>query len=250
VSGNELADRLIEQAMAQGAEIELDEVIGIQGEAGAYRVKSPTKEYLSKAVIIATGSHHRRLGIEGEERLTGEGISYCAVCDGAFYRGRTVAVIGGGNSALQDAILLSESCKWVYIVQNLAHLTGEERLRSVLAKKANVEVICSSVVCSLIGEDSLSAIEIESADSGERRRLDVDGMFVCIGQQPDNEAFASMVTLDGRGYVAAGEDCLTSSRGIFVAGDCRTKSIRQVTTATSDGAIAALAACKELDELA
>jgi thioredoxin reductase (NADPH) len=250
ISGNELADKLLEQIMVQGAEIELDEIVGISGEVGNYTVTGMVKSYQAKTVIIATGSHHRQLGIDGESRLEGKGISYCAVCDGAFFRGRTVAVIGGGNSALQDAMLLSDGCEKLYIVQNLPYFTGEERLQKILMTRPNVQIFYSSVVDRLLGNETLRGIEITNTESGERFSLTVDGMFVCIGQQPDNEAFASMVTLDGRGYVAAGEDCLTSSRGIFVAGDCRTKSIRQVTTATSDGAVAALAACKELDELA
>lgn len=250
ISGNALADKLLEQVMEHGAEIELDEIVGLEGEPGNYTVIGNAKNYEARCVIIATGASHRKLGIAGEDRLEGVGISYCAVCDGAFFRGQTVAVIGGGNTALQDAILLSDGCEKVYIVQNLPYLTGEERLQNILRGRQNVEIITSSVVEKLLGNESLRGIEILNTESNERRVLTVEGMFVCIGQKPDNEAFASMVTLDGRGYVAAGEDCLTSSRGIFVAGDCRTKSVRQVTTATSDGAIAALAACKELDELA
>lgn len=251
VSGNELADRLLEQVMAQGGEIELDQVTSIEGEGGSYTVKGMSKEYQAKAVIIAAGSHHRRLGLDGEERLTGSGISYCAVCDGAFFRGQTVAVIGGGNSALQDAVLLSDGCEKVYVVQNLAFLTGEERLQKILAERPNVEIIYSSIVEKLVGNEALRAIEIKNTDSGERRSLTVDGMFVCIGQVPENEPFANMVELDGRGYITADEGCVPygSPEGIFVAGDCRTKEIRQVTTATADGAVAALAACRFIDEL-
>ena len=251
VSGNELADKLIEQTIDQGAMIELDEVTSIEGEPGDYTVKGVAKEYKARAVIIASGSKHRHLGIEGEERLIGEGISYCAVCDGAFYRGQTVAVIGGGNSALQDAVLLCEGCEKVYVVQNLPLLTGEERLQRILAGRPNVEIICSSVVERIIGNESLRAIEILNTENGERRLLNVQGMFVAIGQKPDNEPFASVTRLDGAGYITADESCvpLDSPKGIFVAGDCRTKTIRQVTTATADGAIAALAAVRFLDNL-
>ena len=251
VSGNELADKLIEQVIAQGAMIELDEVTGIEGEAGNFTVKGLTKEYYGRSVIIAAGSHHRRLGIEGEERLIGEGISYCAVCDGAFYRGQRVAVIGGGNSALQDAVLLSDGCEKVYVVQNLPYLTGEERLQNILASRDNVEIICSSVVNKLNGGPTLRSIEIKNTDNGDERLLEVEGMFVCIGQVPENGPFANMVELDERGYITADESCLPRSitKGIFVAGDCRTKAIRQVTTATADGAVAALAACHFIDEM-
>ena len=251
VSGNELADKLIEQVFSQGGEIELDTVTGVEGEAGNYTVKGVSKDYQARAVIIAAGSHHRKLGLDGEERLTGAGISYCAVCDGAFFRGQTVAVIGGGNSALVDAVLLSDGCEKVYIVQNLAYLTGEERLRNILKERPNVEVIYSSVVEKIIGNENLSSIEILNTESGERRLLKLDGMFVCIGQTPENQPFANMVNLDNWGYIAADESCVPGGapQGIFVAGDCRTKTVRQVTTAVSDGATAALAACRFVDEL-
>lgn len=251
ISGNELADRLIEQVFSQGGEIELDTVTAIEGEAGNYTVKGLSKEYQAKAVIIAAGSHHRKLGLDAEERLTGNGISYCAVCDGAFFRGQTVAVIGGGNSALVDAVLLSDGCEKVYIVQNLPYLTGEERLRKILADRPNVEIIYSSVVKKIIGNESLTAIEIENTENGEQHMLKLDGMFVCIGQAPENQPFESRVKLDSYGYITAGESCVPEGGdgGIFVAGDCRTKSVRQVTTAVSDGATAALAACRFLDEL-
>ncbi len=249
VSGNELADRLIEQTISQGGMIELDEVLGIEGESGNFTVKCTGGDYQAKAVIIAAGSHHRRLGIDGEDRLTGEGISYCAVCDGAFYRGQRVAVIGGGNSALQDAVLLSDGCEKVYVVQNLAYLTGEERLQKILRDRPNVEIIYSSVVSRLVGNESLRSVEIRNTESGEERSLAVEGMFVAIGQCPENEPFANMVELDNYGYITSGESCVPKGApdGIFVAGDCRTKVIRQVTTATADGAVAALAACRFLD---
>lgn len=264
MSGNELADRLIEQVFAQGGKIELDTVTGIEGDGGNYTVKGLSKEYNAKAVIIASGSNHRTLGIEGEERLTGSGISYCAVCDGAFFRDRCVAVIGGGNSALQDAVMLSESCEKVYLVQNLAFLTGEERLQRLISQRENVEVIYNSVVDKILGNDTLRGIEITDTVSGERRNLAVEGMFVCIGQKPENEPFKNLVRLDERGYIISDESCVPgaicsdegcpsrekcSKKGIFAAGDCRTKSVRQVTTATADGAVAALAACRFIDEL-
>ncbi len=247
ISGNELADRLLEQAMAQGAEIELDEITAMVGEGGSYHLMGKEKTYSARTVIIATGASHRTLGLHGEDRLEGQGVSYCAVCDGAFFRGQSVAVIGGGNSALVDAILLSDGCEKVYIVQNLPYLTGEERLRTVVAERDNVEIITSSVVEKLLGSDSLRGIEIHNVDTDERCSLDVQGMFICIGQRPENAPFADHVALDSVGYVISGEDCTTASAGIFVAGDCRTKAVRQVTTATADGAVAALAAIRYLE---
>ena len=250
VSGNELADRLIEQAISHGAMIELDEVKGISGEKGNFEVICSSKSYQARTVIIAAGSHHRRLGIDGEERLTGSGVSYCAVCDGAFFRGQRVAVIGGGNSALQDAVLLSDGCEKVYIVQNLAYLTGESRLQKILSGRQNVEIIYSSVVSRIVGNESLRSVEIRNTETGEERSLKVDGMFVAIGQAPENQPFETMAELDGQGYIIAGEDCVPKGapKGIFVAGDCRTKSVRQITTATADGAAAALAAIRFLDD--
>ena len=252
MSSNEFADKLLEQVMAQGAEIELDAVIGISGEAGDYTVECLGKSYSAKSVIIATGSHHRMLGIEGELDFVGEGISYCAVCDGAFYKGKRVAVIGGGNSALQDAVLLSDSCESVTVVQNLAFLTGEPRLQKILAGKPNVDFIYSSVVRAINAQDgNFSGIEIENTESGEKATLSLDGMFVAIGQVPENEPFRSVSDLNDYGYIVAGEDCVPSGApgGIFVAGDCRTKSVRQITTATADGATAALAAIRFIDNL-
>ena len=255
MSGNEFADKLIEQVLAQGAEIELDEVTGIEGEAGNYTVNCGPRSYTSKTVIIATGSKHRHLGIEREDDFVGEGISYCAVCDGAFYKGRSVAVIGGGNSALVDAVLLSESCSKVYVVQNLAFLTGESRLVKTLEKRSNVEFIYNSVVKRILCGTEFSGIEIENTEKGSLSELSVDGIFVAIGQIPENEPFAKNVKLNGYGYVEAGENCIPTAegsfdiRGIFVCGDCRTKAIRQVTTATADGAVSALAACRFIDSL-
>ena len=193
MSGNEFADKLIEQVMHQGAEIELDEVVGIEGEAGNYTVLCSAKSYSAKSVIIAAGSHHRRLGLEDEDKFTGEGISYCAVCDGAFYKGKSVAVIGGGNSALQDAVLLSESCEKVTVVQNLAFLTGEERLVNILKKRDNVEFIYSSIVKKILHDDIFLGIEIENTETGKSDILTLDGMFVAIGQVPENAPFAIAV---------------------------------------------------------
>lgn len=251
LSGSELGGKLFDHALALGAEIELDTVTGIRAAEGGIEVVCEGSTHLGASVIIATGSRHRNLGIEGEERFVGEGISYCAVCDGAFYKDKTVAVIGGGNSALQEAVLLSESCAHVTVVQNLGFLTGEESLQNILRSRDNVDFILNATVDALLGEDTFAGITIRDAVSGETRDLAVDGIFVCIGQVPENEAFAGVVTLNDRGYVVADEACLPTSTipGVFVAGDCRTKAIRQVTTATADGAVAALAACRYLDGL-
>ena len=252
LSGSELAEKLFGQVMDHGADIELDEVKGIEKSDTGYNVTTEYSCFQSKAVIIATGSRHRPLGLAGEEELVGEGVSYCAVCDGAFYKGKTVAIIGGGNTALQEAVLLSDSSEKVYVIQNLDFLTGEESLAAIIAKRDNVEIILSTVVTELVAENSsLRAVKLMNTSTGEERELSLDGVFVAIGQIPENEPFKSVVALDERGYVTAGEDCLPKSEypGIFVAGDCRTKSVRQVTTAAADGSVAALAACRYIDSL-
>ena len=248
LSGNEFAEKLIEQAMEQGADVECAEVTEIiDGEIKT--VVTDSGNFEGKSVIVATGAKHRMLGLEREHDFVGEGISFCAVCDGAFYAGKTVAVIGGGNSALQEALMLSDLCQKVYVVQNLDRLTGEVKLREMLAQKKNVEIILGTTVESLMGESTLNGIVIKSGE--ERKTLLIDGMFVAIGQVPQNKPFENIIDLDSYGYAAAGEDCLPKAKtdGIFVAGDCRTKAVRQVTTATADGAVAALAACRYIDSL-
>ena len=251
ISGSELAEKLLEQVMAQGADIELDTVKAIEGVPGDYTVACEFGSHKAKSVIIAAGSKHRTLGIEGEERYTGEGISYCAVCDGAFYKGKTVAIIGGGNSALVEASLLADGCEKVYIVQNLDFLTGEKNLATRLQARDNVEIILSNVVSEIIGGENFGGIKIKNEKTGEIRDLLVDGMFVAIGQKPENEPFAAVAKLNSYGYIEAGEDCRPEGApdGIFVAGDCRSKTIRQIATATADGAVAALAACRFIDSL-
>ncbi len=243
VSGNEFAERLMEQAMELGAEIECIEVLSVE-DGETKKIITDEGEYFSRAVIIATGTTHRLLGIDREEDFIGNGISFCAVCDGAFYAGKTVAVIGGGNSALQEAILLSDTCKKVYLVQNLDFFTGEEKLIEEIAAKDNITPVMGAVVTRLIGDSELSGIVITKGS--ETREIELDGMFTAIGLIPQNESFASLVKLNGYGYVDADESCITSASGIFVAGDCRSKKIRQVATAVGDGAVAALAACDYL----
>ena len=246
LSGNEFADHLVEQVLEQGAEVEVCEALEIR-DGTPKTVVTDSGEFQGRAVIIATGARHRLLGLEREKDFIGDGISFCAVCDGAFYQGKTVAVIGGGNSALQEAILLSEQCKKVFVVQNLDTLTGEQKLRDILAARPNVEIILGTVVDSILGESALSGIRIKKVADNTLSDLAVDGMFVAIGLIPQNEPFANVVKLNSYGYADTDESCTTTTPGIFVAGDCRSKKIRQVTTAASDGAVAALAACDYLD---
>ena len=242
ISGMELGNLITEQAMEQGAELEIDEVTGIEDRGDHKHVHCVFgAEYDAKAIILATGAKPRKLGLEREEELMGSGVGYCAVCDGAFYRDQPVAVNGGGNSALQDALLLSEICSRVYLIHRRDRFRGEERLVDALKEKENVEFVMNASVRELLGEDELSGIIVEQ--NGERRWIEVSGLFVAVGHEPDNAAFQNLLTLDEGGYVSAGEDCRTKTEGVFVAGDCRAKKIRQVTTAAADGAVAALAAC-------
>lgn len=243
VSGNEFGEALMGQAMELGAEVECLEALSVtDGEIKT--VTTDDGDYQARAIIIATGTKHRLLGLEREEDFIGNGISFCAVCDGAFYADKTVAVIGGGNSALQEAILLSKTCEKVYVVQNLDYFTGEEKLIEELKATHNIVPITGATVAELLGEDELSGIKIKRGEEIEELRI--DGMFTAIGLIPQNEIFASLVELNDWGYVDSGEDCLTTADGIFVAGDCRSKRIRQVATAAADGAVAALAACDYL----
>ncbi len=245
LTGNEFAEKLVDQVLEQGADVESCEALEIK-DGETKTVVTDDGEFEGKAVIIATGAKHRMLGIDGEEKYVGEGISFCAVCDGAFYKGKTVAVVGGGNSALQEAILLSDLAEKVYVVQNLDFLTGEKKLSEQLEKLDNVEIITGVTVDSFVGETALEGIVIKHSD-GEKTELKIDGLFIAIGLIPQNEIFGNVIELDDRGYAAIGEDCLSKTNGVFVAGDCRTKKIRQVTTAAADGAIAALAACDYVD---
>ena len=249
ISGNEFAEKLLDQVIFHGADIELATATAIEKNDGYHTVVTDGGRFEGKTVIIAAGSKHRHLGLEGEAELTGEGVSYCAVCDGAFYNGRDVAVIGGGNTALQEAVMLSEYCTKVYVIQNLSTMTGEGRLVAKLSERDNVEFIFDSVVTELVGSGKLEAIKIKNTANDTERQITLDGIFVAIGQVPENESFANVAELNERGYITAGEDCLTGTPGIFVAGDCRTKAIRQVTTAAADGAVAALAACRYRDSL-
>ena len=251
VSGNEFAEKLVDQVLAQGADVESAEATAVEAGKepdGGFIVTADGQAYTARAVIVATGARHRLLGLDREEDLIGNGISFCAVCDGAFYADRPVAVVGGGNSALQEALLLADTAARVTVVQNLDFLTGEQKLQEQLSQRENVEVITGHVVDALFGEDALTGIRIRRVSDGVTTDLSVDGLFVAVGLVPQNTTFANILTLDPWGYAEADESCTTSVPGVFVAGDCRRKRIRQVTTAAADGAVAALAACDYLDQ--
>ena len=244
VSGAEFSMNLLDQAMKLGAETELEQVTGIREEDGIKVIETEGKEYPCRTVIIATGVTHRHLGLEKEDKLVGAGVSYCATCDGAFFKGRDVAVIGGGNTALQDAEFLSNYCNKVYLVHRRDEFRGEAGLVEPLKRKENVEFVLSATVKELVGEHVVEGLVLNNKKTGEDFQISVSGVFAAIGQVPENQAFAGLVRLDESGFVEASEDCVTSCEGIVAAGDCRTKEVRQLTTAAADGAVAALAACK------
>ncbi len=247
ISGAEFADALLDQVMAAGGDVEFDSVTGIK-DGDVKTVITETTEYTARAVIVATGVKHRLLGIDGESELAGNGISFCAVCDGAFYNGKRVAVVGGGNAAVEDALYLADIAEKVYIVHRRREFRAEERLVRMMKSRENIEPVLSSTVSRLLEENGLAGAEVTNSENGEKRILVIDGLFVAVGQIPQNGIFEGLLKLDKDGYISAGEDCRTNVRGIFAAGDCRTKAVRQLTTAAADGASAAIAACEYIQE--
>ena len=247
ISGAEFADKLTEQAMGLGADVELETVVSLEKTPeGFAAVTEEGSRFEGKTAILAVGVKHRTLGLPGEEALIGNGISFCAVCDGAFYTGQDVAMIGGGNSALQEALLLSEVCSKVTVVQNLPHFTGEQRLVDALLQKENVTAIMGTVVTGYLTQNGqLTGLQLKS-DDGKEMSINVDGAFLAVGLQPENKPFEALAGLNDWGYFDSPEGCTTKTPGLFVAGDCRSKRIRQVVTAAGDGAIAAMAACRYL----
>ncbi len=250
MSGNEFADKLFDQIIAQGAEFEIETVTSVEcdGDLKVVRTEEGTS-HTGRTVILATGVKHRMLGLENEEDLVGEGISYCAVCDGDFYTGKTVCVAGGGNSALQEAILLADKCREVIMLQDLPVFTGEARLQDVLFAKDNVRSFTNVKITELrTDDDGFKGVVIEDRTSSTSQQIDCDGLFVAIGLIPENEGFKDLADLNSYGYFDSDEQCTTKTPGIFVAGDCRSKNIRQLTTAAADGAVAALAACRYINQ--
>lgn len=249
MSGNEFADKFMDQILAQGADAELEKAVSIEKTDDGFAVLTEEgNRFDCKAVIIATGVKHRMLGLPGESELVGEGISFCAVCDGDFYTGKTVCVAGGGNSALQEAILLAGKCKKVIMLQDMPVFTGEKKLQDILFSRDNVEKHVNMKITGIkTANGVLTGIEALDTESGETVTVECDGLFEAIGLIPENEAFIPQADLNQWGYFDSGEDCLTKTPGIFVAGDCRSKAVRQVTTACADGAVAALAACRYID---
>ena len=243
ISGFDFAMGLYEQASELGAEFRMEPGVAIQGDAkSGFTVRSELSSEPTKAVIIATGASNRHIGIEDEERLTGHGVSYCATCDGAFFKGKEVAVFGGGNTAVEDALYLAGIASKVYLIHRRNQFRAEQKLVDMAKASDKIEIVTPKIVTGLKGTDKLTAISVTDMADGREQMIDVDALFIAIGQIPAAEPFKTVVDQEN-GYIIAGEDCKTSAEGIFVAGDGRTKTVRQLTTAASDGAVAALAAC-------
>ena len=236
VSGSEFSMNLLDQAMKLGTEPVRECVTGILEEDGIKIIVTTEREYPCKSIILATGVTHRHLGVPGEERLTGAGVSYCATCDAAFFQDRTVVVVGGGNVAVEDAILLSRTCKKVYLVHRRDELRAEKILQESFFACKNVEIIWDSIPLSIEGTDKVEALKIQNKKTQEESFIETDGVFIAVGIVPGTEKFKDLVKLDEAGYIVAGEDGITSEPGIFAAGDIRTKNLRQVVTAVADGA--------------
>ena len=248
MSGAQFGETLTRQAEELGVEIRSEGVSSMATLSEGVELTGDRGKYTALAVVLATGVSHRKIGLPGEDDLIGMGISYCAVCDGAFYTGRHAAVVGGGDTALQDALFLSARCSKVTVIHRRDLFRGERRLVDKLRAKANVEFLMSHTVSELVwDEEGLTGLKVADVKSGAVKDLAVDGLFVAVGQEPRNQAFAPLVMTDGSGYFLAGEDCCTSLPGVFAAGDCRAKSVRQLTTAVGDGAVAGLAACAYVD---
>ena len=243
ISGFDYATNLYNQVKDLGGEFKFETVIRIEEDKTVVTNKD---KYQAKSIILATGAENRKLNLDREEELVGKGVSYCATCDGNFYKNKTVAVVGGGNTALEDAVYLSNLAKKIYVIHRRDEFRGEDKYLSELKEKDNVEFVLNSNVVKLKGDDKLSSIDVKD-NEGNVKTLDVDGIFIAVGQSPKNEIFKNIIDLDNAGYIVSDDGVHTKKLGIYVAGDTRVKDLRQLTTAVSDGAIAATVAIKEME---
>ncbi len=248
ISGLDFATKLYNQTVALGAEFVFEKAASIKDNGKTKTVVTPKSEYEAKAVIIATGSESRLLGVEGEAEFTGRGVSYCATCDGSFFRNKAVAVVGGGNTALEDALYMADIAEKVYLIHRRDEFRGEETTVFRLKERENVEIIYNSTVTKLIADKRLRGIEVTDKQ-GNTRELEIRGLFVAVGRIPENKNFGDIIELDASGYAVSSENCLTKTDGVFVAGDNREKEVRQLVTATADGAVAATQAVRYISNL-
>lgn len=250
ISGYDLSESIYGQVEAAGAQYREEQVLKLTASDGVWKAVTDGGTYFAKAVIIATGTRHKKVGAKNETEYIGNGISYCAACDGAFFRNKSVAVVGGGSSAAQEALYLADICKSVTVLQNLSELTAEKRLCDRLKEKENISLVFNTVITEFVGDGkALTGVTAENAETKETSEIPFDGVFVAIGLEPDNAAFAELIRLDDNGYILCDGDMKTDADGIFAAGDCRRKKIRQITTAMADGTTAAISACRYIDEM-
>nr|UWI48662.1 thioredoxin-disulfide reductase [Clostridioides difficile] len=247
ISGIEFSTNIYNQAVSQGVDIQFDEVEEIHLEGKVKIVKTASGEHKAKAVILANGVERRKLGCIGEKEFTGRGVSYCATCDGAFFKNKEVAIVGGGNTALEDALFLANNCTKVYLIHRRDDFRGEEVLEKSVKARKNIEILYSHGVEKIEGEKTVSRIEVKDLKTEEKRTIDVSGIFIAIGLKPNNKMFENVLDLDEGGYIVSDESCTTSVEGVYVAGDSRTKFLRQIITAASDGAIAAVQAANYIN---
>jgi len=247
ISGYEFAQNLYQQAADLGGELRYEAVTAIETEEDTKKVLTDKNVYSCKTIILATGARHRKLGIKREEELAGKGVSYCATCDGMFFKGKDVAVAGGGNTALQDALFLANYCRKVYLIHRREQFRGEKRLVDALREKDTVEFVLNSQIVRLNGENTLASVTVKDKNTERERELAVSAVFIAVGQEPQSQIVRNLIDMDEGGYIISGEECCTNCSGVFTAGDCRTKSVRQLATAVSDGAVAALKACEYLE---
>ncbi|RPF42190.1 thioredoxin reductase (NADPH) [Hydrogenoanaerobacterium saccharovorans] len=248
ISGVDLANNIYQQAVNQGADIRFEEVLSVNLNEPVKTVTTTENTYSAKAVIIANGVKRRTLDCPGEEEFTGRGVSYCATCDGAFFRGKTVAVVGGGNTALEDALFLSNLCEKVYIIHRSDAFRGEKVMIDAVLKRPNITILYKTTVHKISGDNKVSSVTVHDSATGKYAELLVEAVFIAIGLIPDNQIF-SCLTLDEKGYIVADESCTTGVLGVFVAGDSRTKLLRQIITAAADGAVAAFQAANYINVL-
>lgn len=249
-SGVELVDELVRIVDSLGVQFEIDTVTDVlKNEDGMLNVKTEYSAFTARTLIIATGLKHRSLGLEDEKRLAGKGISYCAVCDGNFFKGKNVAVIGGGNTAVQDAIYLSRICRKVYLVHRRNSFRAEKHVIEKLRVCDNIELIMNSKVVGITGDGKVEGITVQNSYDNSQIEIPISGLFIAIGQEPGNAAFRNLVELNENSFIIADESCTTRHSNVFVAGDCRTKTVRQIITANADGGVAAIAASEYLDSI-
>lgn len=249
IDGYELGERMQAGAERFGAKTELAEVLSVELAQDIKRIETNGGTYLSRSVILATGAEHKHLGVEKEEQYVGRGVAYCAACDGMFYKGKTVAVVGGGNSAAADAMILSRICEKVILIHRRDSLRATKIYHDPLMKTENVEFRWNSTVHRLLGEERISGVELKDVNTGQISTLKVDGLFISVGRSPSTELFQGQVELDKNGYIIADESTRTNLPGVFAAGDVRTKVLRQVITAAADGAVAAYYAEEYLTQM-